>query len=179
MISAASISNAPAGLSTFNGEIAETGDALSVCPNRSLSFAGLRRVLAVFAAVCVLIALASALQGNYFAPVFAIVNVVVVSAALLVAWHVGDAKDSVMLADNQILIDISRGARVNRFVFHPLWTAIQMDRQRDEPHVWLSSRGQAVEIGSFLNAEQRQALFPHVQALWSLARERSVSRIES
>ncbi len=167
-------------LGLFNGEVAATGDALSVCANRSLSYAGLRRVLVVFASVCVLIAMASALQGNYFAPVFALINIAVVSAALLVAWHVGDAKDSLAFVDNQIVIAIARGEKVAHFAFHPLWTAVKMDRQSGaDPHLWVSSQGQAVEIGSFLNAEQRQALFPHVQALWSLARERSVSRIES
>jgi uncharacterized membrane protein len=166
----------PVAVNTLNGEIAD--EKVLVRANRSLSYSGLRKVLLGFGVAALWIACLAATQGNYFAPVFAALDIAVVVTALLIVWHLGDAADSIAMEAGSVVIEKQRGTRTERFVFNPAWVRCECNLAKGGRHLLVCSHGDAVELGSFLNDEQRETLLKHVRALLRLARERCVPTLE-
>jgi uncharacterized membrane protein len=131
-------------------------------PPRALSGRQMGVLFAATTGAMWVVALLSAVQGNVFAPLFALVDSVIIAAALRWMWRLGERREQ---------IDVDRGAvRVCRrsgsataaeapvFEAHPYWVRLSVGDAGREPHVVLDSQGLQVEVGGFLAPEERKVL---------------------
>jgi uncharacterized membrane protein len=138
------------------------GDAVSmvILPHRSLSRAGLWLFLAAQSVATAGFASLAAWGGNVFAPVFALVELVLVGYCLNRVWRSSATGQIVVLSPTRLEIAGMDGdAAPARF--HPYWARVSL-----QPGAWrgapsrllVRSHGREAEIGAFLNDEERSDL---------------------
>lgn len=130
-----------------------SGEArIVIRPNRSLSLRQLVGVVAVYAVVVSVISVFSWLQGNTFAPLFAVFNVGFFAACLALVWRRCSRAELIAVGSDHV--------RVRRlpelddmFDAHPAWVRVE----QSEGKVVICSAGDRVEVGSWLvDAERAQ-----------------------
>ena len=137
------------------------GDAVSmvILPHRSLSRAGLWLFMAAQSVATAGFALLAAWGGNVFAPLFALVELVLVGYCLGRVWRSSAAGQVVVISPTRLEIASMDGGAPARF--HPYWARVAL-----VPGAWRSaptrllvrSHGREAEIGAFLNDEERSHL---------------------
>lgn len=144
---------------------AEIGQvALLLSPNRALSRRGLHGLLGALALASLLVAMLAAWQGNVFAPLFALVEVPCVAAAIGVAWHAGDRGERITLDARSLRIEAipSRGGVV---AFPSAWVRVRLRDWGGHRHVLLAASGREREVGAFLGDGERMELSEKLRAL--------------
>jgi uncharacterized membrane protein len=138
------------------------GDAVSmvVLPHRSLSRAGLWLFLTAQGAAALGFALAAAWRGNVFAPAFAVLEVGFVAWCLVRVWRASAAGEVIVLSPTRL--EIARMGETGPAArFHPYWARLALlpGRWRGAPsRLVVRSHGREVEVGAFLNDEERRDL---------------------
>jgi uncharacterized membrane protein len=145
------------------------GGAVSmvILPHRSLSRAGLRLFLAVQGVAAGVFALLAAWRGNVFAPAFAVLEFGLVAWCLIRVWRASAAGEVVVLSAERLEI-LPMGAAGQAAQFHPYWArlTLQPGRWRSAPsRLLVRSHGREVEIGAFLNEEERRDLAQRLSGL--------------
>lgn len=169
---------------SINGVFEE--QRIQVYPNRSLSAPALQRILAFFFAACAVVAVFSWAQGNFWAPIFALLNVSAVALGLRAAWRASQACDLLFCAYvsdatstrqiERLIVENRRGRHAVRCEFDPLWAQVVQQAHTGGPaRLLLISHGRSVELGSFLNADQRETLSVKIKEFLRKARERAIS----
>lgn len=140
----------------------EGGRILYLRPNRALSR---RQWVGWFVAIvltCMLVASWSAWFGNLFAPLFALINVVVLAFAFTAVWRAGERAEWIELAPDCITVRReNRGISHEAGRFHPAWVRLVSLARRQggkRAQLVLRSHGRGVEIGGFLADEERNEL---------------------
>ncbi|HXR62528.1 MAG TPA: DUF2244 domain-containing protein [Rudaea sp.] len=149
------------------------GDAVSlmILPHRSLSCAGLWLFLTAQGMAAVGFALLAAWGGNVLAPVFALLELGVVAGCLIRVWRASGAGEVVVLSATRLEI-VPLGRTGQAAQFHPYWArlTLQPGRWRTAPsRLLVRSHGREVEIGAFLNDEERRDLARRLSGLLALA----------
>jgi len=137
-----------------------------VLPHRSLSRASLVAFLVAQGFAAGVMAGLAAWQCNVLAPLFAVLELGVLGACLRHVWVASGSGELITLTPTQLEISSARGARVTRF--HPYWVRIrvQAGRERGWPsRLLLGSHGHEVEVGRFLNDEERRELARRIAEL--------------
>ncbi|MEO6799381.1 MAG: DUF2244 domain-containing protein [Rhodanobacter sp.] len=130
-------------------------------PNRSLSRRGLRRLIVVLVVLVLTTAELGALQGNVFAPLFALVESAAMALALSVAWRAGDRCERITLDKSSLEVRSLPGSRSVRFQSY--WVRVRMETGNGR--LLLSSHGRDVEIGAFLAESERVVLTEKLKVL--------------
>lgn len=142
---------------------AEPKTLLVLRPNRSLSARQLRSFFYVLATVAAGSAALSWLQGNAFAPLFAVLHLGFVAICLALAWRRGEASEVIEL--NRERVHVWRGPQGESvFCAHPLWVRLIDER---DGRLWLESGGRRAEIGALLGEAERSRLAAQVRSLLS------------
>ena len=151
------------------------GDTVSLVllPHRSLTRAGLVAFLVGQSLVAGSYALLAAWRGNVFAPLFAVLELGLVSWCLTRVWQASGSGQVITLTSTQL--DIAPTSGKQHTCFHPYWTHVRL-----EPGSWpgwpsrllLGSHGREVEIGAFLNEDERHALAQRLMELLQEANAR-------
>jgi uncharacterized membrane protein len=138
------------------------GDAVSlvILPHRSLSRAGLWLFMAAQSVATAGFALLAAWGGNVFAPAFALIELVLVGYCLNRVWRSSAAGEVVILSPTQLEI-VRMDGKGPAARFHPYWARVSL-----QPGAWrgapsrllVRSHGRELEIGAFLNDEERSGL---------------------
>ncbi|NJR44172.1 DUF2244 domain-containing protein [bacterium] len=162
----------PTSLSAINGSFSET--VIEVRPNQSMNRQSFGRVRAVFIAVTVLVAGFSFIQGNWFAPLFALINVLILSFIFELVWRGQDFEERLAYVNGRILVETRHGQRMQKADFDPLWVRFEADPQKNCAGL-LVSHGIQFRLGGFLNPEQRKLLASRMQELLSRAREAALA----
>ena len=130
-----------------------------VLPHRSLSRAGLIGfLLAQGVAIAVFAALA-AVAGNVFAPGFAILAMWFVAFCFMRIWRKSGAGQIVTITPSTLEVASTKGAQ--SACFHPYWTKVRLERGRHRgwpERLLIGSHGREIEIGAFLNDDERRDL---------------------
>ena len=152
------------------------GEAVSVVilPHRSLSRAGLWVFMAAQSIATGGFALLAAWKGNVFAPAFALLELVLVGYCLNRVWRVSAAGEVIVLTPTQLEIARMDGDGTKQ-CFHPYWARISLQPGRwrgARDRLLVQSHGRAVEIGAFLNDEERVELARRLSALLEQAKTR-------
>jgi uncharacterized membrane protein len=137
------------------------GEAVSVLvlPHRSLSRAGLAGFLVAQGFAIAAFAVLAAVGGNVFAPGFAILAMWFVAFCFLRIWRTSGAGQIVTITPSTLEIASTKGTQTVRF--HPYWTKVRLEqgRHRGWPErLLIGSHGREIEIGAFLNDDERHEL---------------------
>ncbi len=128
-------------------------------PNRSLTFGQLMGFYALIATASIAVAAFSAAQGNVFAPLFALLELSLLYALLSLVWRAQEKAEHIALAGDSLTIAWWPSGR--QVAFNPYWVRIERlpgRTPRDPPRLVLGSHGKRVEVGTFLAADERDAL---------------------
>lgn len=143
------------------------------CPNRSATPLQLVVVVAGLAMLCGAVCGLSFLQGNLLAPLFGVLDVVLVGVCLRWVWRTTDQSDAVSWSGGAIEVCLRRGKRRWLYRFHPCW--VRLVRESDHRvaagvRLFIGSHGRRLELGRFLGAAQRAAFANDVARLLQAAR---------
>ena len=166
---------APGSLAHFNG--CATDAAFTISANRSISSLGLKRFFVALIAVCLTVACFSYMQGNILVPLFVALDLAIVCAATFAVAQAGMASDSLTVdAENQLLRvrSIKKRAALQQS-FNISWVRLQIQGSTHAPRIYLTASGNSVEIGSFLNNEQRVSLASQLKVFLELAKARALN----
>lgn len=126
-------------------------------PNRALTARQLLVVFGVLAFSMVAVALYSFVQGNAFAPFFAVLDAVLVGAALAWAWRRSCRSEVIAVSDR--VVEVRRSAEPGpAFAAHPYWVRVSVADDAGGARVMLGASGRQVEVGSFLAEDERRRL---------------------
>jgi uncharacterized membrane protein len=150
------------------------GDPVSLVllPHRSLTLTGLVAFLVGQGVAAVGYAALAAWGGNVFAPVFAMAELGLVAYCLVRVWRASAAGQIITLTATQLDIAPTVGTEVAHF--HPYWVRVRL-----EPGLWrgwpsrllIGSHGRCVEIGAFLNEDERRVLAQRLMELLRVSQE--------
>lgn len=130
-----------------------------VLPHRSLSRAGLIGFLLAQGVAIAAFAVLAAVGGNVFAPGFAILAMWFVAFCFLRIWRKSGAGQIVTITASTLEVASMRGTQTARF--HPYWTKVWLERGRHRgwpERLLIGSHGREIEIGAFLNDDERHEL---------------------
>lgn len=148
-----------------------------VLPHRSLSRAGLTGFLLAQGFAIAAFAVMAAIGGNVFAPGFALLAMWFVAFCLTRIWRKSGAGQVVTITASQLEIATTAGMPTARF--HPYWTKVRLERARHRgwpARLMIGSHGREIEIGAFLNDEERRDLARKITDLVRDAQRRGGSQ---
>jgi uncharacterized membrane protein len=156
------------------------GKAISVwvMPHRSLSRAGLAAFLVAQGFAAGVMAGLAAWQGNLLAPVFAVLELGVVAWCLRRVWYTSGLGELITLTPTQLAITSARRGEVAQF--HPYWVRLSLrpGRERGWPsRLVLGSHGREVEVGAFLNDDERRELAQRLTQLLRPLQDRGAGEV--
>jgi uncharacterized membrane protein len=135
-----------------------------VRPNRSLSLPQLKRVAIGYAAVVGTISVLSWLQGNAFAPLFAVINAVVFAVCLALVWRRCSRAELIAVGSEHVRVR-QLPELLDSFDAHPAWVRVETEAGR----VMICSANRRIEIGSELGEEERRRLAGELARALALA----------
>jgi len=144
-----------------------------VLPHRSLSRAGLIGFLLAQGVAIAAFAGLAAVAGNVFAPGFAILAMWFVAFCFLRIWRKSGAGQIVTITPSTLEVASTQGTQTA--CFHPYWTKVRLEqgRHRGWPErLLIGSHGREIEIGAFLNDDERHELARKISDLVRDARRR-------
>lgn len=147
--------NEPVSESRLNGAV-----EIVARPNRSAGPATLVGVYAALSVSVFAVSLISFVFGNVLAPVFALLDVLLVGYCLRVVWRRGADFDRIRLGSDEVAIESRRGAAARSVVYPTGWARVWSERDgRDgAASVYVGSHGRRTEVGSFLAGAERARL---------------------
>ncbi len=101
-------------------------------------------------------ALIGAHAGNVYAPVFAVVESVVVVLALVMVWRGGNRFERIRLDADVLEVQRYPGHGCTRF--QSGWVRVRLQESDGRQHLMLASHGRDLEIGAFLADPEREAV---------------------
>ncbi|MEO8746857.1 MAG: DUF2244 domain-containing protein [Rhodanobacter sp.] len=145
-------------------------------PNRTLSHRGLRRVIMVLIVLVLGTAGLGAWQGNVFAPLFAVLESMVLAYALSIAWRAGDRGERITLDGSSLEVEVLPNGRSTRFPSY--WVRVQLEPNNGRHRLLLMSHGHALEIGVFLAESERVALSKKLRVLLTMYHDQSQEPVQ-
>ena len=169
----------PGALAEFGGYV--TVSEFCASANRSLSPVQARWLMRGFALLCILVSGFSYLQGNVIAPIFLAVNALIFAAAVLAIRKACDSGDYLKIADQgRLQVLCKRRGQVARFNVTIAQTRLTRDRVADvvilESGV-MGDQDLELQLGEFLNPDQREQMFERLDRFLSLAKAQLVSKL--
>lgn len=129
-------------------------------PQRSLSQTGFHVIMMAYIA-------AGAILGGFFWAQGAWPITLLFVPALLLVWGAFKANfrsgrmfETIRISENELLVEEHRAnGQVRRWAYNPAWVRVELEEQ-DENHnrLCLMSSGEGIEVGAFLNAQERRDL---------------------
>jgi uncharacterized membrane protein len=139
---------------------------IEIRPNRSLSERQLQLAFAVIALICLGIASAFAALGLWPVLPFAGAEIVVVGVGFYLSARSGRESEIVSVADDLVAVERNRRRLHDRLEMQRAWAQIRLLRPRIRwypSQLVIRSHGKAVELGGFLNEEERHQLAGKLQ----------------
>lgn len=147
---------------------------LRLRPRRALTAQQFRALFALLATATWAVALSTYLQGNVFAPAFALLDCAFVAVSLRWVWLRGERYEDIALGEKALEIRRSKQPEP-LFSAHPYWVNLRVSQVAGQPRVHLGSKGQEVEVGSFLSEEERLDLVVRLKQFLAAASGRPPS----
>jgi uncharacterized membrane protein len=149
------------------------GTQLILRPRRALTARQFVIVCAVIAAATWAVALFSYWQGNVFAPLFALLDTLIVAMALRWVWVLGERYELIALNEQHLQVRRSSQPQSWAFDAHPYWVKMQLEKASQGQRVVLTSQGKEIEVGSFLAPDERSELAERLKTLLAQAAKRA------
>lgn len=124
-------------------------------PYRPLSSRAANGIVAALFLPLLVISFAFALAGAWLVLPFAGLELLLLACALrYVRRHANDYQ-SITIDRQQLTVENRQLDHTSQHVFHPYWTQVVLRPAAGELRLWLRSHGNEVEVGRYLNHEQR------------------------
>ena len=162
-------------LAVFNG--CATEYEFTISANRSISNSGLRKLFIAIVCVCLAVAGVSYFQGNVLVPMFVLIDLAIICMAVFAVARASTATDILYVDDQAGLLwvrSIGKRSRTQQS-FNIRWVRLQIEGPLDARRIYLTASGHSVEIGSFLNHEQRVSLANQLKSFLELAKARALN----
>ena len=147
--------NVPVSENRLNGKV-----EIVARPNQSVTAATLLAVYAALSLSVFAVSLFSFMWGNVLAPIFALLDVLLVGFCLRLVWQRGADFDRICLGTDEVAIECRRGSSARSVVYQTGWARVwsEADGRRDGSCVYVGSHGRRTEVGSFLIEAERARL---------------------
>ena len=135
--------------------------------NYSLDAGGLVNLLVALAFVSLCLAGLLALKGYWPVLLIAVVQLVLVAWVLVRTWERAWVSEVIEICENRISVTHQRHKRRRHYELETAWAVVEMKQPEFawySPRLFLRSRGQAVELGSFLTSEEKHQLAQYIQS---------------
>ena len=129
-------------------------------PYRSLGRVGFLWLMAFVSFTCLLSGLMFLVMGAWPVFLFMALDILVVYAAFKFSYRSARAKERVTVRRDELKIEkFHPSGRVVQHVFNPFWTRFEVNRHEEYGilSMRLTSRGRELDIGSFLNPDDRES----------------------
>jgi len=165
----------PGTLAHFNGFTTDT--EFTVSANRSISNLALKKIFFALACACLVVAGFSFTQGNVLVPVFVLIDLAIVCVAILAVAQASTACDRLVVDPGRKLLSVrtTRKHSTSQQSFNVAWVRLQIEGPISAPRIYLTASGNSVELGSFLNHEQRVSLANQLMSFLELAKARALN----
>ncbi|MHC5655637.1 DUF2244 domain-containing protein [Stappia sp. ICDLI1TA098] len=142
-------------------------------PYRSLGQGGFRLLMAILGGTSLVSGLIFLSMGAW--PVFGFLGLDVLVVFLAFRWNYRAARafEEVAVSRTEVIVrKVSSAGREQLFRFNPFWARLQLNEIADEGvvRITLVARGQAVDIGGFLNPDDRTSFAGALRAALATAR---------
>lgn len=128
-------------------------------PNRSASAFMLQVFVVAMALPVFAVALFGYLQGNVFAPFFAVLDIGFVSLCLAWVWRRGLDHDRIWIDASEVRVSRHRRRQVETAGYPTGWVRVWYESARPaQTSLYLGAYGKRTEVGSFLAHAQRASL---------------------
>lgn len=147
-------------ISALNGADADT-QCLVIEPNRSMSWQTLVSLYLLMVFVSLVIGLAYFHIGLTLVLPFCGLEMLALGAALYVTSWRNSIREVVTVDDQSVAVEVGREKPVERHEFQRGWTKVILERPPVSWHpsrLLIRSHGRQVEVGQFLNEEERRGL---------------------
>ena len=141
-------------------------------PRRALTKNQFIGLFATIAIAVWLVALASYVVGNVFAPAFALLDCFFVAATLRWVWLQSNRFETIELDAEHCTVSQS-GREELAFDAHPYWVRMLLEKAQEAPRIVLASKGKSYEVGSFLAPDERRDLAVKLKTLLAHAANRA------
>ncbi|MFQ5661264.1 MAG: DUF2244 domain-containing protein [Gammaproteobacteria bacterium] len=128
-------------------------------PNQAMSWRGLLIAYAAIAGTALTIAVACYCVGLTLVWPFSGLEVIALGVALTITSRRGDWREVITIGKDSIALEAGRQGPATRWEFHRQWTKVVLQRAGNSwypSRLLLRSHGRQVEIGRFLNEQERQ-----------------------
>lgn len=163
----------------YEVEHAEEGVRIFVVmPNRSMSWSGLLGAYAGISAVTLAVAFYFYLQGLTLVLPFSGLELLFLGTVLYVtAWR-SDWREVVSVTDATVSVETGRREPEKHFVFQRQWLQLILARRGGwyPSRLLLRSHGRQIEIGRFLNEQERQGLAEMLAVALGQRLEQTISK---
>ncbi len=132
-----------------------------LAPNMAPDWRQNVRFFAVTSVVVLGIALAFTWHGFWPILPFAGLELMALGAALYVSARRSLDREVIYISDSRICVEKGRGRVQRRWEMQPAWTEVvlrQLPRRWEHTQLVLRTRGTELELGSFLDADERKSL---------------------
>ena len=145
----------------------DQGRTFVIAPNQSMSWKGLLWAYCGIAGISLAIAGYFWVHGLTLVLPFSGLELLALGAALYItAWR-GGAREVITITDNSVYVETGRANPEQRHDFQRYWTKVVLQRPWVAWHpskLLLCSRGREIEVGRFLNEEERRGLAQILQS---------------
>lgn len=132
-----------------------------VMPNRAMPWRQQLFLFSIFAAFSLGIASGFFLQGLTLILPFAGLELLALGAALYISAWRGGRKEVITVGSEIVTVEVGRDEPEQKFEFERTWMQVVLQKSWSSwypSRLLLRSHGRQLEIGSFLNEQERQAL---------------------
>ena len=137
-----------------------------------MSWRGLVIAYSVIVVYSLMIAIAFYSVGMTLILPFSGVELLMLGTALYVtAWR-GGSREIIMFTKDKIIVEAGRKGPLQRVEFQRHWAKVRLERSRNHWYpcrLLIQSHGRQIEIGRFLNEQERQGLAKKLQSALTLA----------
>lgn len=131
-----------------------------IVPHRSLSRRGGAVLIGALATISAGMMVRLWLWGAWPAAIFSLLDVPLLLILLAINQHRARASELIMLVDHQlVVIRTDSLGRRDQIALSTAWLRVDLESADAIPHVMLTSRGKAFEVGSFLHDLDKRSLF--------------------
>jgi uncharacterized membrane protein len=136
-------------------------DTFVIQPNRSMSWRALITAYGVVASTTMIVGAACYVAGMPLVLPFSGLEVMVLGIALYLNAWCGGVKEVITISDSALAVEQGRTAPETRHEFQRPWAKVILERPGNSwypSRLLIRSHGRQVEVGRFLNEQERQGL---------------------
>ncbi len=133
-------------------------------PNCSLTPSGRLRLVLFLSVIPLSIAIAFAIAGIWIVLPFAGLELSALAYAFYYINCHAEDYESITIEDSRLVVERRSNKHTSQYVLNPYWAKVVIENAPSGMQLWLRSHGKDIEIGRFMNSEQRVNLARQLQS---------------